>query len=89
MNSQGFSPARLPWPAYEGGRKRRIIVASTCRRSVEFGRYVTWLWMANCASVMAKMLPLYNVAIPCRASDFPRSRKSRGIRGIADLKRNP
>ena len=24
-----------------------------------------------------------------RASDFPRSRKSRGIRGIADLKRNP
>ena len=23
-----------------------------------------------------------------RASDFPRSRKSRGIRGIADLKRN-
>ena len=25
----------------------------------------------------------------CRASDFPRSRKSRGIRGIADLKRNP
>ena len=24
----------------------------------------------------------------CRASDFPRSRKSRGIRGIADLKRN-
>ena len=24
-----------------------------------------------------------------RASDFPRSRKTRGIRGIADLKRNP
>ena len=24
-----------------------------------------------------------------RASDFPRSRKSRGIRGIADVKRNP
>ena len=62
MNSQGFSPARLTWPAYDGGRKRknssawkhRIIVASTCRRSVEFGRYVTWLWMANCVSVMTK-----------------------------------
>ena len=22
MNSQGFSPARLTWPAYDGGRKR-------------------------------------------------------------------
>ena len=62
MNSQGFSPARLTWPAYDGGRKRenssawkhRIIVASTCRRSGEFGRYVTWLWMANCVSVMTK-----------------------------------
>ena len=64
---QGFSPARLTWPAFEGGRKRknssalkhRIIVASTCRCSMEFGCYVTWLWMANCAYVMAKMLPLY------------------------------
>ena len=73
MNSRVFSPSRLTWPAYEGGRKRenssawkhRIIVASTCRRSVEFGRYVTWLWMVNCASVMAIMLPLYNFAIPC------------------------
>ena len=62
MNSPGFSPARLTWPAYDGGRKRenssawkhRIIVASICRRSVEFGRYVTWLWMANCLSVMKK-----------------------------------
>ena len=62
MNSRGFSPARLTWPAYDGGRKRenssawkhRIIVAFTCRRSVEFGRYVTWLWMANCVSVMTK-----------------------------------
>ena len=51
MNSQGFSPARLTRPAYDGGRKRenssvwkhRIIVASTCRRSVEFGRYIAWL----------------------------------------------
>ena len=56
MNSQGFSPTRLTWPAYDGGRKRenssawkhRIIVASTCRRSVEFGRYVTLVWIANC-----------------------------------------
>ena len=24
MNSQGFSPARLIWSAYDGGRKREI-----------------------------------------------------------------
>ena len=73
MNSQGFSSARLAWPAYDGGRKcenssawkHRIIVASTCRRSVEFGRYVSWLWLANCVSVMTKMLHLYNFAILC------------------------
>ena len=73
MDRQGFSPARLTWPAYDDGRKlenspawkHRIIVASTCRFSVEFGRYVTWLWTANCASVMTKMLHLYNFAIPC------------------------
>ena len=55
-------PRRETWPAYDSGRKREnnsawkhcIIVASTCRRSVEFGRYVTWLWMANCVSVMTK-----------------------------------
>ena len=49
MNSQVFSPARLTWPAYDSGRKRenssarkhRIIVESTCRRSVEFSRYGT------------------------------------------------
>ena len=67
----------LAWTAnallYDDGRKRenssawkdRIIVASTCRRSVEFGCYVTWLWMANCVSTMTKMLPLYNFTIPC------------------------
>ena len=67
------SPAIVTWPAYDDGRKRgnssawkhRIIVASTCRRSVEFGRYVTWLWVANCVSVMTKMLHLYNFVIPC------------------------
>ena len=31
---------------------------------------------------------LYTNSIRSRASDFPRSRKSRGIRGITDLKRN-
>ena len=73
MNSQGFSPARLTWPAYDDRRKREnrsawkhhIIAASTRRRSVEFGRYVTWLWMVKCVSVMTKMLHLYNFAIPC------------------------
>ena len=36
--------------------KDRIIVASTCRHSVQFGCYITGLWMANCVSVMIKML---------------------------------
>ena len=67
-----FSPARLTLPAYDGGRKHenssawkhRIIVASTCRRSVEFGRYVTWLWMAIVSPWWQRMLALYNFAIP-------------------------
>ena len=45
--------------------KYRIIVASTCRRSVQFGCYITWPWMANCVSVMIKMLPLFNFTISC------------------------
>ena len=75
MNSQGFSPARLTWPAYDGGRKRenssawkhRIIAASTCRRSVEFGRYVNWTLDGKLClrDQWQKMLPLYNFAIPC------------------------
>ena len=67
MDRQGFARARLTWAAYDDGRKHencsaskhRIIVASACKRSVEFGR------MANCVSVMTKMLPLYNFTIPC------------------------
>ena len=74
MNCQCFAAARLTWPAYVYGRKRdnnsvwkdRInIVASTCRRSVQFGCCITWLWMANCVSVMIKMLPLFNFTISC------------------------
>ena len=38
-------------------------------------------------SMFNKCHETYIGVIP-RASDFPRSRKSRGIRGIADLKRN-
>ena len=38
--------------------KDRIIVASTYRPSVQFGCYITWLWTANCVSVMIKMLSL-------------------------------
>ena len=68
---QCFSAARLTWLGYGAGRKRencsvwkyRIIVASTCRRSVQFGCYITWLWMANCVSVMIKTLPLFNFTI--------------------------
>ena len=73
INRQCFAAARLTWPAYDDGRKREnssawkdhIIVASTCRRSVEFGCYATWLWMATCVSVMTEMLALYNFTIPC------------------------
>ena len=68
---QCFAAARLTWLGYGAGRKRkngsvwkdRIIVASTCRRSVQFGCYITWLSMANCVSVMIKMLPLFNFTI--------------------------
>ena len=68
---QCFAAFRLTWLAYSDGRKRehcsvrkdRIIVASTCRRSVQFGCYITWPWMANCVSVMIKMLPLFNFTI--------------------------
>ncbi len=73
MNRQCFAAARLTWPVYDNGRKcenssvwkDRIIVASTCRRSVQFGCFATWLWMANCVSVMTKMLSLYNFTITC------------------------
>ena len=64
INCQGFTTARLTWPTYVDGRelensavwKYRIMVASTCRRSVRFGCYLTWLWMANGVSVIIKML---------------------------------
>ena len=74
MNCQYFTAARLTWPTYVDGRtlenssvwKDPITVASTCRRSVQFGCYITWLWMANCVSVMIKMLPkLFNLTISC------------------------
>ena len=47
------------WPAYIDDRKRenifflknRIIVASKCWCSVQFGPYVTWVWMENYAFV--------------------------------------
>ena len=57
MNHQGFAAARPTCPEYDAVRKvkivlsekDRIIVASTCRprRSVQFGCYITWVWMAN------------------------------------------
>ena len=54
-------------PAYVDGRKLenryvwkdRIIVASTCRCSVQFGCYIAWLWMANCVSVMKNAAFVY------------------------------
>ena len=73
MNAQGSAAARSTWPVYEDSRKLenssvekdRIIVASTCTRSVQFGCYIISLWMANCVSVRTKMLPLYNFTVSC------------------------
>ncbi len=73
MKRQGFSTARLTWPAYiYYGRKREN---SCLKRSyycihmytvdVPCSLVVTWLWTAKCVSVMTKMLPLYNFNIPC------------------------
>ena len=70
---QCFAAFRLTWLAYSDGRKRekcsvwkdRIIGASICRRSVQFGCYITWHWMANRVSVMIKMPPLFNFTISC------------------------
>ena len=73
MNCQCLYAARLTWSAYVDGRKLeisyvwkyRIVVASTCRRSAQFGCYITWLWMANGVSVIIKMLSLFNFTISC------------------------
>ena len=70
---QGFSAASLTWPVYVGSRKRencsvwkdRIIVASTCRRSVQFGCYKTNLgWQIVPALWQKYCLKLYNFTIP-------------------------
>ena len=61
-------------PANVDGRKHEnssfwkiiILVASTCRRSVQFGCYVTGVWLPNCVSMMAEMLYLYKFTISCR-----------------------
>ena len=82
--------ARLTWPTYGDGRKLenssvwkdRIIVASTCRRSVQFGCYITWLCMANCVSVTTKLLRLFNFTIPCHARRaWKTSRCARALAG--------
>ena len=63
---------RINVPAYGDGRKRencsvwKYCITVACRRSVQFGCYITLFWMAYCASVMTKMLPLSNFTIPCR-----------------------
>ena len=75
MHDQGLPAARLTCAAYIDGNKRwnssfwkdSIIVASTCRRSVQFGGcYVTWVRMANCFYVIARMLHLYKFTISHR-----------------------
>ena len=90
MNRQCFDAVRLTWPAYDDSRKRenssawkyRIIVASTCRRSMEYGCYVTWRCMTNCVSVMTNILPLYNFTIPCHGRRaWKTSREARASAG--------
>ena len=74
MNHQGFTVARPACLAYDTGRKSensyfwkdRIIVASTCRRSEQFGCYVTWVWMGNYVYVMTRMLHFYKFTISRR-----------------------
>ena len=76
MHGQGLPAARLTCVAYIDGQKRsnssfwkdRIIVASTCRRSVQFGCYVTWVRMANCFYAMARMQDLYKFTISHRCN---------------------
>ena len=66
MNHQGFAAAK-PTCLADASRKSenssfwkdRIIVASTCRHSVQFGCYVTWVWMANYVYMMTRMLHFY------------------------------
>ena len=52
---------------------------------------LTALSIDSCITDTSVVLQISNSVLSStyfRASDFPRSRKSRGIRGIADLKRN-
>ena len=75
-NHQGFAAASPTCAAYDAGRKSenssfwkdRIIVASTCRRSVQFGCYVTWVWMAKYVYVMTRMLHFdkFTISRRCR-----------------------
>ncbi len=70
-----FAAASLTWPEYATVRNVKIALSKKialllhphdCRRSVQFGCYITWLWMAKCVSVMTKVVRLYNFTIPCR-----------------------
>ena len=72
MHHQG--QANVPGILYIVGMKcdlkDRIIVASTCRRSVPYSLfviYITRVWTANCVSMMTEMLHLYyKFTISCR-----------------------
>ena len=74
MHDQGLPAAMLTCAAYIDGKKiknssfwkYRIIVASKCRRSVEFGCCVTWTRMGNRFYVIAKMQHLYKFTISHR-----------------------
>ena len=41
--------------------KDRVIVASTCRRSVQFSCLQISVWIANCVSVMTEMVNFYKL----------------------------
>ena len=58
--------------------------------------YILYWWNAReRQGALTSAMPRLSIEVvrrdrrDCRASDFPRSRRSRGIHGIADLKRNP
>ena len=65
INVAGIHRRQETWIENSSVWKEIIIVASTCGRSVQFGYYIAWLWIAKCASVMIKMLPLFNITISC------------------------
>ena len=62
------------WRRYETWKKLCLKISHYCcirsRRSVQFGSYETWSWMANCVTAMTQMLPFlyFHYTLPLQAS---------------------